>query len=197
MATYHLQLRHYPRACTRFNQTGQQVGAVVLPWVQEKVFELDGEKWAPYDSTITIIEGPEIAVERLSMGRGWATAQREGSNVTERVLEEARQAIADGSAHGQSGGEAGHPASSPPRSAAPPEPSRDYPSLARREQSALPSTAEQADSVPASLEALLGPDSAQLAAAWRAVCARTAGLAPSESLALAERELQRGAEGER
>jgi hypothetical protein len=43
------------------------------------------------------------------------------------------------------------------------------------------------------LAALLGDDPARLLAAWRAVVTRSSGLAPSESLALAEREVARGA----
>jgi hypothetical protein len=41
------------------------------------------------------------------------------------------------------------------------------------------------------LAGLLGADPARLLAAWRGVAARSSGLAPSESLALAERELGR------
>ena len=44
------------------------------------------------------------------------------------------------------------------------------------------------------LAALLGPDALRLLAAWRDVAVRASGLSPSESLALAERQLQdRGA----
>jgi hypothetical protein len=42
------------------------------------------------------------------------------------------------------------------------------------------------------LASLLGEDPAALLAAWREVAARASGLAPSESLALAERELRAG-----
>jgi hypothetical protein len=45
------------------------------------------------------------------------------------------------------------------------------------------------------LASLLGEDPAGLLAAWRAVAARASGLAPSESLALAERELRAGSDG--
>ena len=111
MPTYHLELRKFPKTLTRFNQSGQQIGAIVLPWIQERILDIDGEKWAPYESTITIIEGPAIPLDRLSMGRGWRTAQREGTDVTERILAEARQALADRSAS------AGAPAT--PNTAAP------------------------------------------------------------------------------
>lgn len=171
--TYHIQLRRFPKASTRFNLTGQQVGAIVIPWVQERVLEVDGEKWAPYDATITIIEGPPIPIDRLSLGRGWTNAAREGEDVTARVLDEARSAVGRG-------GEKPAPAQQPPAG----ETARDYPSAAAEAGPATPSDES-------GLGALLGPEGGRLLVAWRGVAARTGGLAPSESLALAERELQR------
>jgi hypothetical protein len=184
MATYHVELRCFPRSAARFNQTGQQIGAIALPWVQDRVFEVDGEKWAPYDSQITIIEGPEIPLSGISMGRGWATAKREGTDVTKRVLAEAHQALADGSA----GVEAARDADVP---AAPAEPDEHPTRAGSGEAPAL-----DVASLPAELDGLLGADPGRLLAAWHAVGLRTSGLAPSEALALAERELQRG-EGRR
>ena len=179
MATYHVELRSFPRQCVRFNQSGAEVGAIVLPWVQDRVIEIDGEKWAPYDSQITILEGPPIPLDRLSMGRGWKTAQREGTDVTDRILGEARAAIADGSAYGRPSGGAAPVAEAEHHPAEPAQPS-DYPSLS-----------DSPGPAPPELRALLGTDADRLLAAWAAVARRTGGLAPSESLALAERELQR------
>jgi len=194
--TYHVELRDFPRACTQFNQSGAQVGAIAIPWVQDRVFEVAGEKWAPYASTITIIEGPPIPLGGISMGRGWRTAQREGTDVTERVLGEARGALADGSAVAQTGAETG-PAQGAPGAAqahgtpASAEPSPDYPSLAGSAGAEPRAPEAGAEDVPIELAALLGADAARLLAAWRRVASRTDGLAPSESLALAERELAR------
>jgi hypothetical protein len=185
MPTYHLELRKFPKTLSRFNQSGQQIGAIVLPWIQERILDIDGEKWAPYESTITIIEGPEIPVDRLSMGRGWRTAQREGTDVTDRILGEARQALGDGSA---TAADAQTPPSVPAPSPQEPGPAEDYPSAA-------PAAHDPADSdqlaVGVQLGGLLGGDPVGLLAAWREVAGRSSGLAPSESLALAERELAR------
>ncbi len=200
--TYHLELRRFPKVSNRFNLTGQEVGAIVIPWVQERVIEIDGENWAPYDASITIIEGPPIPVERLSMGRGWRIAEREGENVTDRVMGEARSAV-------------GGAATAAPASATP---AVDYPSAAKagaasgapadhpssatdgaeadRRSPAIAGTGEEPASTPVAepepeLAALLGADGERLLSAWAAVASRTDGLAPSESLALAERELRR------
>ncbi len=70
---------------------------------------------------MTVIEGPEIPVTSLSLGRGWPTAVREGEDVTARVIAEAREAVVDGSvarmAQAQEAEEAA-PAPAPPDAAA-------------------------------------------------------------------------------
>jgi hypothetical protein len=190
MPTYHVELRDFPRTLTRFNQSGQQLGAIVLPWVENRIVEMDDDKWAPWQSKITIVEGPPIPIGGLSMGRGWKTALREGIDVTDRVLAEARQAIADGSAAAPAPAEDGaQPA------AAADEPAVDYPSMTPAHQAApagVPvSSPEDAPATASEMADLLGAEPERLLTAWRAVASRTGGLAPSESLALAERELQR------
>jgi hypothetical protein len=184
MPTYHLELRKFPKTLTRFNQSGQQIGAIVLPWIQERILDIDGEKWAPYESTIVIIEGPAIPLDRLSMGRGWRTAEREGADVTDRILAEARQALA-GSATSAEVSTAPN-AAMPPSQA--PAPAEDYPSVPTAHD---PAGGDQL-ALGVQLGGLLGGDPASLLAAWREVAGRSSGLAPSESLALAERELARG-----
>ncbi|MGO9488990.1 MAG: hypothetical protein ACLQBB_08205 [Solirubrobacteraceae bacterium] len=167
MTVYHVELRKFPRTVNRFNASGPEVGAIVIPWVQERVFELDDQKWAPWESSITIIEGPEIPLNELSIGRGWRTAMREGEDVTERILTEATEALAAGSTGSGAAASAASPA---------PAASSDGDQLA----------------VGVELAGLLGADAMRLLQAWRLVAARSSGLAPSESLALAERELASG-----
>jgi hypothetical protein len=182
MPVFHVELNAFPKVATLFNQSGQQIGPVVLAWVQNQMVELDDEKWAPWESKITILEGREIPLGGLSMGRGWKTAAREGSDVTQRVLSEAREAIADGSVHGRP---PAAPDAAAPAANGAPVPSGD---LARD----YPSRADEPVLAPAvALTGLLGAEPERLLIAWRAIAARAGGLAPSESLALAERELGR------
>ena len=180
-SVYHFELRKFPKAVTRFNQTGQQIGAIAIPWVQERIVEVEDFKWSPHDATLTILEGPPIAIERISMGRGWRTVQREGRDVTERVFAEARQALADGTVSSPALGM---------RSAHSAAPAAAVGQAAAREGGEAAS--ERADELALGVElgALLGPEASQLLAAWRGVAARASGLSPSESLALAERELR-------
>jgi len=164
MPTYHVELRDFPHNVNRFNLTGPELGAIALSWVQGHRVEVGGQEWNPEEATLMIVEGPEIPIGQLTMGRGWSKALREGEEVTQRVLAEARAALA---------GEAGSPA---PGVQAPVGPASGADQLA----------------LGVELGGLLGAEPSRLLAAWRAVAGRSAGLTPSESLALAERELASG-----
>jgi hypothetical protein len=83
---YHIQLRHFPHNSQRFNLTEAQLQEIVQPWCQERWIEYGERKWNPNETQLTIIEGPRLPVQELSMGRGWRAAERAGEDVTERVL---------------------------------------------------------------------------------------------------------------
>jgi hypothetical protein len=166
---YHVELRHFPHNNARFNLTDAELMAIVEPWVRDQVVEFGERKWSPQQAKITIFEGPRMALDQLTMGRGWRTAERESENVTDAVLAAAREAVA-----------APAPASTPP---------------AGETVSVQPPTSNGALDDPLALgvqlASLLGEDPAALLAAWREVAVRSTGLSPSESLALAERQLRR------
>lgn len=87
---YHIQLRRFPHNAQTFNLTDSQLREIVEPWCHERWIELGERKWNPNEAQLTIIEGPRLPVQELSMGRGWRAAQRSGKDVTERVLGAAR-----------------------------------------------------------------------------------------------------------
>jgi hypothetical protein len=87
---YHLELRQFPHNLCRFNLTKQELHAIVEPWARDHWIELGERKWSPQQAKLTILEGPRIPVQQLSMGRGWRQAQRHGTEVTERLLADAR-----------------------------------------------------------------------------------------------------------
>jgi hypothetical protein len=166
---YHLELRHFPHNASRFNLSEQELRAIVEPWVREQVVEFGERKWSPHMAKITILEGPRLEIAQLNMGRGWRSAQRASEDVTERVLEAAREA-------------------SQAQVQAAPGPSA--PALANTGEGGADGLADAALSDPVALgvqlAALLGSDPMGLLEAWRAAAARSPGLTPSESLALAE-----------
>ena len=153
---YHLELRQFPHNLCRFNLTEQELRAIVEPWTRDPWVELGERKWRPETAKLTVLEGPQIPLSQLSMGRGWRIVQRNGKDVTERVLAAAKQEPAD---------VAGSP---------------ELP------QQAPPDAALVADSLGLELLALLGDGPAPLSQAWRLAAARFPERSPSECLAIAE-----------
>jgi hypothetical protein len=171
---YHLELREFPKRVHRFNLSGQEIGAIVLLWVQDRAFEMAENTWSPRHGEITIVEGPEIPVAGMSLGRGWSTAERDGEDVTERILAEARQAVASGDADG---------------AVAPGAAAELLPDAGMAAPDAPAAGAIDPLTLGVELASLLGAEPSRLLAAWRGVARRAPTLSPSESLALAEREL--------
>lgn len=83
-------MRQFPHNMCRFNMSREEVLAVVEPWANDQWVELGERRWSPHQAKMTIIEGPRIPAEQLTMGRGWRQAQRHGTEVTERALADAR-----------------------------------------------------------------------------------------------------------
>jgi hypothetical protein len=156
---YHVELRQFPHSACRFNVTEQELRAVLEPWVAERFVEFGERKWSPHQAKLTIVEGPQLEIEQLSMGRGWRTAQRQGRDVTDRLLAQAKEA-----------------ADAAPRASA------------QRLSSDAGPLADPL-TLGVQLASLLGQDPAGLLAAWREAAASQPGLSPSETLALAEHDL--------
>jgi hypothetical protein len=176
---YHVELRQFPHNMCRFNLTDAELRAIVEPWALERVVDFGERKWNSQMARITILEGPQMPLEQLTMGRGWRAAQRQGEDVTDRVLAAAREALAAAQratvapgprALAQAGAPAGRGATVP---GVPTQVGALADPLALGVQ----------------LASLLGDDPAGLLSAWKEVAARSSGLSPSESLALAERQI--------
>ena len=91
MSVYHVELRQFPHNMCRFNLSEQELlDTIVGAWVEDKWIEFGERKWNPNQARLTVLEGPQLAVEELAIGRGWRNAQRHSEDVTERVLEQAR-----------------------------------------------------------------------------------------------------------
>jgi len=89
---FHIELRHFPANFARFNLTEAELGSLILErWAKDEWVELGDRKWNPQQAKLTVLEGPEIALDQLTMGRGWRNAQRHSREVTETVLTRARQ----------------------------------------------------------------------------------------------------------
>jgi len=165
---YHVELRQFPHNMSRFNLTEAELGAIVEPWARQQLVEFGERKWSPQQAKITILEGPHMPLEQLTMGRGWRAAQRNGEDVTDAVLAAASEALAAATT------------AAAPGSA----------SSASSQSAAAAAALVDPLALGVELASLLGEDPGRLLAAWREVAARSAGMSPSESLALAERDIR-------
>jgi hypothetical protein len=160
---YHVELRQFPHNFCRFNLTeGQLREAVLGAWARGEWIEFGERKWNPQQAKLTVLEGPQIPLERLSMGRGWHVAAREGQDVTAQLLAAARTVNVTA---------AGSAATS---------------EQARSQAAAAPGLDPSTASLAAQLLVLLGEDPISLMRAWQLALERHPDRTPSECLALAE-----------
>ncbi len=90
-ATYHIELRQFPHNFCHFNLSERELyDTIVGPWAREQWIELGERKWSPHQAKLTVLEGTHLALDQLTMGRGWRNAQRTSRDVTDRVLAAAR-----------------------------------------------------------------------------------------------------------
>jgi hypothetical protein len=176
---YHLQLRQFPHNLWRFNLTEHELQAVLAPWVHDKPLELGERKWSPHQAMITVLEGPRLELQQLSMGRGWRAAQRESEDVTSHVIAAAAEAPQT---------DAAAPAvERPPGSAAEAAPHGGAEASVLSDPLALG----------VQLASLLGDDPARLLASWRQISIESPELSPSEALGRAEETLRSSRPGSR
>jgi hypothetical protein len=100
---YHLELRQFPHNFCRFNLTERELHEVILDaWAQDQWVEIGERKWNPHQATLMVLEGPQLPVEQLSMGRGWRNAVRQGKDITEQLLADVR--ATQSASHGEGTG---------------------------------------------------------------------------------------------
>lgn len=163
---FHVELRQFPHNFCRFNLSETELREAVLDaWARGEWVEFGERKWNPQQAKLTVFEGPRIPLERLSMGRGWHIAEREGKDVTEQLL----AAIRSASVSGASG--AGSAATS---------------ESARSQAAAAPGRDPVSASLAMELLGMLGEDPVPLMRAWQLALEGHPDRTPSECLALAE-----------
>jgi hypothetical protein len=155
---YHVEMRQFPHNMCRFNLSAQELHVLVEPWSRGEWVEFGERKWSPHQAKLTILQGPQIPLAQLSMGRGWRTAQRQGDDVSEHVIEAAGAASA-GAAR------------------------RDAQRGSASVRHGGPGGGEQPG---VDLRSLLGEDASALLEVWQLLAARHPEHRPSECLAAAE-----------
>ena len=88
---FHVEIsRGFRQRARAFNLDEARLRTTVLqPWVGGRVIRLGEKDWEPRNSSLVILEGPELSDADLAMGRGWSNAERGSENVTRRLVEQA------------------------------------------------------------------------------------------------------------
>jgi hypothetical protein len=90
---FHLELRQFPHSARAFNLTREQLDVIVRPLAIGRPVALNDRRWNPEKTKIAVYEGPELPIEEMGMGRGWGNVTKDGEDVTDRVLAEARREV--------------------------------------------------------------------------------------------------------
>jgi hypothetical protein len=156
---YHVELRQFPHNFCRFNLTETELHEAVLDaWARGEWIEFGERKWNPQQAKLIVVEGPQIPLEQLSMGRGWRIVEREGKDVTEQLIAAAHSASVSAAGNEQGGSQA----------------------------AVAPSLDPALVSLVTELLDLLGEDPVPLMRAWQLALEGHPDRTPSECLALAE-----------
>ena len=84
---FHVELRQFPHVARTFNLSEAELTAKILvPWSEGQLVPLGERKWQPATAKLTIVEGRELRIDEISMGRGWPNALKHGQEVTERMV---------------------------------------------------------------------------------------------------------------
>jgi hypothetical protein len=91
---FHVQVRQSFRRAWAFNLDDERLRRTVIePWRSGSALALGDREWDPRESTLLILEGPELSPPDLAFGRGWQNAERSGRDVTVALMSTvARQA---------------------------------------------------------------------------------------------------------
>jgi hypothetical protein len=179
---YHVELRQFPHNFCRFNLTERELHETILDgWVRGEWIELGERKWNSHQARLTVLDGPRMPVDQLSIGRGWRNATRQGQDVTERLLANAR-AAANAPAPTHTGGAAAGPAAN----AAQQQSSADAGLTPNVVAGSIPDVRLAADSLGLEMLAKLATEPTPLATVWLLARERYPERSASSCLELAE-----------
>jgi hypothetical protein len=89
---FHVEMRMGVHIVREFNLGEQRLWLEFLaPLMAGKDFNVEGHDFIPRQTRLKVYEGPELRPDQLGMGRGWQNVERSADDVTERVLERARE----------------------------------------------------------------------------------------------------------
>jgi hypothetical protein len=88
---FHVELRQFPHVGRAFNLSREELQARILdPFVRDQFVELQDRRWAPGRVKLLVYEARRLRPDEIGLGRGWNNVIRIGTDVTERLVTEAR-----------------------------------------------------------------------------------------------------------
>lgn len=89
---FHVELRQFPHVARVFNLEREELDQrFARPWASGAMVDEEERRWSPERARLTIFEAPELPLDEIGMGRGWATVGKTGTDVTATVLAEAQR----------------------------------------------------------------------------------------------------------
>jgi hypothetical protein len=89
---FHVELRQFPHVARVFNLEREELDQrFARPWASGGAIEQDDRRWSSDRTRLTILEAPELPLDEIGMGRGWATVGKTGHDVTADVLAAAQR----------------------------------------------------------------------------------------------------------
>ncbi len=99
---FHVELREASDRARRLNLTLRELQEeVVEPWCRGEPVPLGERSWRAGQGQLTVLDGPEVAVGSLTMGRCWSVAARQGRDVTGELLAASGRAASVVTARGE------------------------------------------------------------------------------------------------
>ena len=84
---YHVEVRRPRRHARLFNLGEDELRRSVLdPWARGGPLSIGGQRWERRESTLRILEGPELSATDLAFGQGWNAAERTAQDRTVELL---------------------------------------------------------------------------------------------------------------
>jgi hypothetical protein len=87
---FHVEISVPMRHARVFNLNQEDlISKVVGPWLENRMIEMGEREWLPEESSLKILDGPQMDPPELSFGQGWSNAERRSEDVTRQVLQDA------------------------------------------------------------------------------------------------------------
>ncbi len=89
---FHVEMRSGIQLVREFNLSEQRLWLEFLaPLMADREFVVAGHEFTPRKTRMKVYEGPELRSDQLGLGRAWQNVERTSQDVTERVLQRARE----------------------------------------------------------------------------------------------------------